>query len=168
MGLNRLRLRVIVIAVDGSVVHNCQQHRFFQQDCRRRLSARTLSLPAPLTGRFPISTTMRTLYLHEISDTECISHDGYIQTGAFSHSADRHIELCNAVVARNNEEPIINWVKTYWCPDIFKNRYKRASFQATAKANEGSPRTDNAGCQSAAERPRDFPGQPQSRLDRAI
>ena len=168
MGLNRLRLRVIVIAVDGSVVHNCQQHRFFPQVCRSRLSYRTLSALGSRRAPFLLSTTMRTLYLYELSETKCISHDGYIQTGIYNHTADRHIELCDAVAARNNEEPTIHWVKTHWCPDIFKNRYKRVTFQATERANEGSPKTDNAGCEAATERPRDFPGQPESRLDRAI
>jgi hypothetical protein len=34
---------------------------------------------------------------------------------------------------------------TYWCPDIFTNRYKRATFQKTEKKYEGSPKTDNQG-----------------------
>ena len=53
---------------------------------------------------------------------------------------------------------------TYWVPDCFGKRYKRASFQRTEKMNEGSPRTDNA----TDSRPRDFPDQAQTRLDRTL
>ena len=38
-------------------------------------------------------------------------------------------------------------------PDPFCIRYKRINYQHTMKANEGSPRTDNA----LDSRPRDFP-----------
>ena len=78
---------------------------------------------------------MKTLYLCELDDESCLSHDGHIQLGIFDHSLDTHIKL----------NPTINWVVVYWYPDIFKDRYKRVSFQKTEKANEGSPKTDNAG-----------------------
>ena len=80
----------------------------------------------------------KTLYLFRF-DNRCISHDGYIQLGIHSHSLERHLELC----------PTINWVETYWCPDIFKNRYKRATFQAHERTSGGK---DTMEC-----RPRDFP-----------
>ena len=49
-------------------------------------------------------------------------------------------------------------------PDPLGKRYKRANFQHTMKANEGSARTDNA----VDSRPRDFPDQAQTRLDRTL
>ncbi len=92
---------------------------------------------------------MKTLYIYRHS-TICITHDGYIQIGIHSHSLERHLELC----------PSINWIETYWLPDIFSNRYKRASFQAHERVSGGK--------QSIEERPRDFPDQPQTRLDRTV
>ncbi len=76
---------------------------------------------------------MKTLYLYRLGD-RCISHDGHIQLGIFSHSIERHLELC----------PTINWVETYWLPDVFSCRYKRASFQAHERVNAGKPPTDNS------------------------
>ena len=40
--------------------------------------------------------------------------------GAMSHSIEHHIKL----------NPTINWVETYWLPDVFANRYQRANYQA--------------------------------------
>ena len=103
---------------------------------------------------------MKTIYIHPLSETSCLTHDGYIQIGVFNHSLEKHIELSNAICGDNP----INWVETYWYPDIFANRYKRANFQQTEKKNEGSPRTDNAG----DSRPRDFPDQATLRLERTL
>jgi hypothetical protein len=95
-----------------------------------------------------------TLYLFQDSDNHCTSHDGYIQIGSFPHSSKEHMRL----------NPDIEWVETYWVPDCFGMRYKRASFQRTEKMNEGSPKTDNA----TDSRPRDFPDQAQTRLNRTL
>ena len=97
---------------------------------------------------------MKTLYICDIGNGECVTHDGYIQIGIFNHSVEKHLEL----------NPTIDWQVTYWMPDIFINRYKRANYHHTMKANEGSPRTDNA----ADSRPRDFPDQPTNRLERTL
>jgi hypothetical protein len=88
---------------------------------------------------------------HFISDRgdHLITHDGYIQLGCFTHSLKDHYRL----------NPTIEWIETYWIPDNFSKRYKRVSLQKTEKANEGSPRTDNAG----DSRPRDFPDEGSSR-----
>jgi hypothetical protein len=82
---------------------------------------------------------VKTLYICQIGDSECLTHDGYIQIGIFNHSVEKHLEL----------NPTIDWQITYWMPDVFANRYKRVSFQKTEKKNEGSPKTDNAGQGSA-------------------
>ena len=79
------------------------------------------------------------MFLVDAGNGRCISHDGYIQLGSFSHTVEKHLELC----------PEQEWQVTYWMPDVFINRYKRVSFQKTEKKNEGSPKTDNAGQGSA-------------------
>ena len=78
---------------------------------------------------------MKQLFIVDIGNGECATHDGYIQIGVFSHTVEKHLEL----------NPLVNWQVTYWMPDIWMNRYKRVSFQKTEKKNEGSPRTDNNG-----------------------
>lgn len=109
--------------------------------------------------------TSRELYITPLNENKCLTHDGYIQIGIFNHSADKHIEL----------NPCMIWKKVYWYPDIFKNRYKRVKFQRTEACNEGSPKTDNAGCEAAVSRPRDFPDAPEgvtiqeeNRLNRSL
>ena len=92
---------------------------------------------------------MKTLYIYR-HNHHCITHDGYIQLGIHSHSLERHLELC----------PLINWIETYWLPDIFAKRYKRASFQTHERVSDGK--------NSIEQRPRDFPDQPQARLDRSV
>ena len=82
---------------------------------------------------------MKQLFIVSTSENECVTHDGYIQIGIFNHSVEKHLEL----------NPTINWQETYWMPDPFCIRYKRINYQHTMKANEGSPRTDNAGQGSA-------------------
>ena len=97
---------------------------------------------------------MKQLFIVEIGDNECVTHDGYIQIGIFNHSVEKHLKL----------NPMIDWQVTYWMPDVWANRYKRVSFQQTEKKNEGSPRTDNA----SDSRPRDFPEQVTNRLERTL
>ena len=97
---------------------------------------------------------MKQLFIVDIGENECVTHDGYIQIGIFNHSVEKHLEL----------NPLISWQVTYWMPDVWANRYKRASFQKTEKKNEGSPRTDNA----EDSRPRDFPDQAEIRLNRTL
>ena len=108
---------------------------------------------------------VKSIYITPLDENSCITHDGYIQIGIFSHSMERHIEL----------NPTINWMEAYWYPDIFKDRYKRVTFQRTEKCNEGSPKTDNDGGIELQERPRDFPGvsagvtiQEETRLERTV
>ena len=97
---------------------------------------------------------MKQLFIVDIGNGECATHDGYIQIGVFSHTVEKHLEL----------NPLVNWQVTYWMPDIWMNRYKRVSFQKTEKKNEGSPRTDNAG----DSRPRVFPDHATFRLERTL
>ena len=87
---------------------------------------------------------MRTLYIYRHGD-RAITHDGYIQCGIHSHSVERHLEL----------NPEINWVEVHWVPDVFKKRYKRATFQAHERVSGGKLGAEN--------RPRDFPDEGGSR-----
>ena len=80
----------------------------------------------------------KTLYIYR-DNSRCITHDGYIQIGIFKHDVEKHLEL----------NPEINWVETYWLPDVFAIRYKRATFQATARKAGGKDVIE--------QRPRDFP-----------
>jgi len=88
---------------------------------------------------------VKTLYIHRTGDNTCVTHDSYIQMGAMSHSLEKHIEL----------NPTINWIETYWIPDVFKHRYKRATFQAHERVSGGKD--------SIEARPRDFPDEGASR-----
>ena len=97
---------------------------------------------------------MRHLFIVDIDNGRCVTHDGYIQIGIFNHTVEKHLEL----------NPLIDWQVTYWMPDPFCIRYKRINYQHTMKANEGSPKTDNA----LDNRPRDFPDQPTERLERTL
>ena len=97
---------------------------------------------------------MKLLFLVPTGDGRCITHDGHVQMGSFNHSVEKHLELC----------PEQDWQVTYWMPDPLGLRYKRANYQHTMKANEGSARTDNAG----DSRPRDFPDQATNRLERTL
>ena len=103
---------------------------------------------------------MKQLFLVDVENGRSIMHDGYIQLGVFPHSAKKHIELSNAVSGDDS----INWQVTYWMPDPFHMRYPRPNYQHTMKANEGSPKTDNA----IDSRPRDFPDQAENRLERTL
>ena len=94
------------------------------------------------------------MFLVDTGNGRCVSHDGYIQLGSFSHSVEKHLELC----------PEQEWQVTYWMPDPFYMRYPRPNYQHTMKANEGSPKTDNA----TDSRPRDFPDQAETRLNRTL
>ncbi len=94
------------------------------------------------------------MFLVANGDNKCISHDGYIQLGSFCHSVEKHLEL----------NPDQEWQVTYWMPDPFYMRYPRPNYQHTMKANEGSPKTDNA----TDSRPRDFPDQATNRLERTL
>ena len=98
---------------------------------------------------------MKQLFIVDLENDRCATHDGYIQLGIFSHSAKKHIEMSNAICG---DDPI-DWQLTYWMPDPFCIRYKRVNFQKTVKANEGSPKTDNS---------TDYPSQALTRLNRTL
>jgi hypothetical protein len=95
-----------------------------------------------------------THFVCEIEPNVLITHDGFVQLGIFHHSLEDHLRLNSGT----------EWQVTYWTPDPLGTRYKRINFQHTMRANENSPKTDNA----TDNRPRDFPDQPTTRLDRPL
>lgn len=95
-----------------------------------------------------------THFVCEIEPNVLITHDGFVQLGIFHHSLEDHLRLNSGT----------EWQVTYWTPDPLGTRYKRINFQHTMRANESSPKTDNA----TDNRPRDFPDQPTTRLDRPL
>lgn len=52
---------------------------------------------------------MKTLYIYNIENDKCITHDGHLQLGIHSHNAEKHIALCDAVAEKNDFEKI-NWI----------------------------------------------------------
>ena len=97
---------------------------------------------------------LKQLFIVDIGNGRCLTHDGHIQLGVFKHSVERHLEMSNDLCGGDP----IDWQVTYWMPDPFCIRYKRINYQHTMKANEGSPKTDNSS---------DY-NQPESRLERTL
>ena len=46
---------------------------------------------------------MKTLYIHPLSESSCLTHDGYIQIGAFNHSLKKHLELKRILNVNNSK-----------------------------------------------------------------
>lgn len=59
-----------------------------------------------------------TLYVYQKSKNVLITHDGNVQLGVFYMDIKRFLSLTK-----------VEYVETYWLPDIFKNRYKSISYQ---------------------------------------
>lgn len=57
-------------------------------------------------------------YVYQLNETTLITHDGYIQLGLFNMSMSEFMKQAK-----------VEYTETYWLPDTFSNRYKRASFQ---------------------------------------
>ena len=57
------------------------------------------------------------LYYYRLDDNNFITHDGYCQLGIF-HDLDFFLQ--NAKV---------EYLETYWLPDVFSKRYKRINYQ---------------------------------------
>ena len=59
-----------------------------------------------------------THYVYQLNETTLVTHDGYIQLGIYSMSWEKFYSLAK-----------IDYIETYWLPDTFSNRYKRANYQ---------------------------------------
>jgi hypothetical protein len=63
-----------------------------------------------------------TLYYYIIDENTFITHDGYMQLGFYRMSIQEFLEKAK-----------VNYVETYWVPDVFTNRYKRLPYQVHLK-----------------------------------
>jgi hypothetical protein len=59
-----------------------------------------------------------TLYVYRQDKKILITHDGYVQLGIYFMSLKKFYSLAKK-----------EYIKTYWLPDTFKNRYKRLNYQ---------------------------------------
>jgi hypothetical protein len=59
-----------------------------------------------------------TLYVTKIDENTLITHDGNVQTGYFKMRLEDFLEQVK-----------VEYIETYWIPDCFLNRYKRANYQ---------------------------------------
>ena len=89
---------------------------------------------------------IRTLYVFQ-SDDRLITHDGHVQLGCHNMTMEEFMSF-----DRGN----IQYIETYWLPDIFGKRYQRYNFQAhqMVSGEKGVLETSNS--------------QPENRLDRSV
>lgn len=59
-----------------------------------------------------------TLYVCQIEENKLITHDGHYQLGCYNMSLEKFMDIVK-----------VEYVETYWIPDIVTNRYKRMSYQ---------------------------------------
>ena len=59
-----------------------------------------------------------TLYVYQLNENTLITHDGYTQLG-----------ICNSTLEDFLDKAQTEYTQTYWLPDVFVNRYKRANYQ---------------------------------------
>lgn len=59
-----------------------------------------------------------TLYVYQLNETTLITHDGYIQLGIHNISLKEFLLKAQ-----------VEYIQTYWVPDVFSKRYKRAIYQ---------------------------------------
>jgi hypothetical protein len=64
-----------------------------------------------------------TLYVVEIEKNKLITHDGEVQIGVY------HMSLKDFL-----EKTKVDYIETYWIPDIFSQRYKRINYQHHLKS----------------------------------
>ena len=58
------------------------------------------------------------LYVYKLNENTLITHDGYNQLG-----------ICNSTLEDFLDKAQIEYIETYWLPDTFSTRYKRANYQ---------------------------------------
>lgn len=57
-------------------------------------------------------------YVYQMNDTTLITHDGYVQLGMFNMRLEEFLSKVQ-----------VEYTETYWVPDTFSKRYKRANYQ---------------------------------------
>lgn len=58
------------------------------------------------------------LYVYQLNETTLITHDGNVQLGLFHMSLEKFFSMVK-----------VEYIETYWIPDVFTKRYKRANYQ---------------------------------------
>lgn len=58
------------------------------------------------------------LYVHQLNETTLITHDGYVQLGIYQMSLEKFFSMVK-----------VEYIETYWVPDVFTKRYKRVNYQ---------------------------------------
>jgi hypothetical protein len=62
------------------------------------------------------------LYYHKVNEKTIITHDGYVQLGIFFMTEEEFLAKVS-----------VDYTETYWIPDVFCKRYKRANYQKHLK-----------------------------------
>ncbi len=89
---------------------------------------------------------VRTLYVFQ-SEDRLITHDGHVQLGCHNMTMEKFMSF---------ERENIQYIETYWMPDVFGKRYQRSNFQAHQRVSgeKGVLESNN--------------NQPENRLDRSV
>lgn len=58
------------------------------------------------------------LYVYQLNETTLITHDGYVQLGIYKMSLEKFFSMVQ-----------VEYIETYWIPDVFTKRYKRSNYQ---------------------------------------
>lgn len=64
---------------------------------------------------------IRTLYVVDIGDNRLVTHDGHVQLGCHKMTLEQFMSY---------DRGHIRYLETYWMPDTFGKRYRRANYQA--------------------------------------
>lgn len=59
-----------------------------------------------------------TLYVYELNENTLITHDGHVQLGLYNMGLEEFLSKAQ-----------VEYTETYWLPDVFTRRYKRANYQ---------------------------------------
>lgn len=61
---------------------------------------------------------MSSFYVYVLNEHTLITHDGHIQLGIYHMTLEEFMS-----------KVLVEYTETYWMPDTFSNRYKRANYQ---------------------------------------
>ena len=62
-------------------------------------------------------------YVYQMNETTLITHDGYVQLGVYNMTMKEFLTQSQ-----------VEYTETYWLPDTFSKRYKRANYQKHLQA----------------------------------
>ena len=73
-----------------------------------------------------------TLYIYELNENTLITHDGYMQLGIHNMKLEEFLNKAQ-----------VEYTQTYWVPDVFTKRYKRAKYQKHLQAASIGTKNEN-------------------------